>query len=162
MIFVCLFVCFVCLFLMSMCRIFMLGCLFLSVFCCCCSVRKSPYALSEDSLTFAFEAIRMFVWLTMALSRPFSEGRRALPLSTPLSSRRSMAWVPWLCACPQVVSQAPQHFRSSETQVSCDCYFSRHSICSVVSLHSGVFRAVHPQAFPKVPIWAFHSTFHFL
>ena len=56
--FVCLFVCF----LMSMCRIFMLGCLFLSVFCCCfCSVRKSPYALSEDSLTFAFEAVRMFV-----------------------------------------------------------------------------------------------------
>ena len=35
----------------------------------------------------------------MALSRPFKEDRRALiPLSTPLSSRRSMAWCPWFCA----------------------------------------------------------------
>ena len=40
----------------------------------------------------------MFVWLTMALSRPFKEDRRVLPLSTPLSSRRSMVWCPWLCA----------------------------------------------------------------
>ena len=35
----------------------------------------------------AFETVPMFVWLTMALSRPFKE---ALPLSTPLSSRRSV------------------------------------------------------------------------
>ena len=34
----------------------------------------------------------------MDLSRPFKENRLALPLSTPLSSRRSMAWYPWLCA----------------------------------------------------------------
>ena len=47
----------------------------------------------------AFETVLMFVWLTMALSRPFKEDRLALPLSTPLSSRRSMVWCPWLCAC---------------------------------------------------------------
>ena len=34
----------------------------------------------------------------MAVSRPFKEDRPALPLSTPLSSRRSMVWCPWLCA----------------------------------------------------------------
>ena len=46
----------------------------------------------------AFETAPMFVWLTMALSRPFKEERLALPLSTPLSSRRSMVWCPWLGA----------------------------------------------------------------
>ena len=42
--------------------------------------------------------------------------------------------------CPQVVSQASQHFRSSEKQATC-------SICSVVSLHAGMSRAVHPQEY---------------
>ena len=36
----------------------------------------------------AYETVPMFVWLTMVLSRPFEEDRLALPLSTPLSSRR--------------------------------------------------------------------------
>jgi len=46
--------------------------------------------------------------------------------------------------CPQVVTQAPQHFRSSEKQVTCEGCFARKSICSVVSLHSGMSRAVQP------------------
>ena len=50
-----------------------------------------------------------------------------------------------LALCPQVVSQAPQHFRSSETQATCDGCFARQSICLLVSLHSGMSRAVHPQ-----------------
>ena len=36
-----------------------------------------------------------------------------------------------LALCPQVVSQAPQHFRSSETQATCEGCFARQSICSV-------------------------------
>ena len=40
----------------------------------------------------AFKTGPMFVWLTMALSRPFMEDRLALPLSTPLSSR---IWDRW-------------------------------------------------------------------
>ena len=39
---------------------------------------------------FAFETVPMFVWLTMALARPFKEDRLALPLSTPLSSFLSL------------------------------------------------------------------------
>ena len=45
----------------------------------------------------------------------FSTGdRRALPLSTPLSSRRSMAWYPWQCACSYCLkllnaSDLPRH-----------------------------------------------------
>ena len=46
----------------------------------------------------AFETILLFVWLTMALSQPFKKDRLVLPLSTPLSSMRSMVWCPWLCA----------------------------------------------------------------
>ena len=46
----------------------------------------------------AFETVPMFVRLTMALSRPFKEDRLALPLSTPLSSRRSVVRCPRLCA----------------------------------------------------------------
>ena len=65
--------------------------------------------------------------------------------------------------------QVSQHFRSSETQAVCDSTcFSRQSVCSVISLHSGMFRAAHPRFFSKVdvehrhmPVWASRSTFHF-
>ena len=57
-----------------------------------------------------------------------------------------------LALCPQVVSQAPQHFRSSKKQATCQSCFARQSTCSVVSLHSGMSRAVHPQEFSKVNV----------
>ena len=50
----------------------------------------------------------------MALSRPFKEDRLALPLSH-ASLLQVIDGVASLPLCPQVVSQAPQHFRSSET-----------------------------------------------
>ena len=37
---------------------------------------------------------------------------------------------------PQTMSQAPQLFRPSEMQATCDGCFARQSICSVISLHS--------------------------
>ena len=75
-----------------------------------------------------------------------------------------------LALCPHIVSRAPQHVISSETQATCDDCFARQSVCSVVSLHSGMSRAVHPQEFSKVmsnimdtcQVMAFHSTFQFL
>ena len=48
---------------------------------------------------------------------------------------------------PQVVSQASQHFRSSEKQTTCEGCFACQSICSVISLHSSMSRAVHSQEF---------------
>ena len=51
--------------------------------------RKSPYVLhyvSQNVPTVAFEAVPMFIWMTITLSRPFKEDRRALLLSTPLFS----------------------------------------------------------------------------
>ena len=60
-------------------------------------------------------------------------------------------------------------FRSSETQATCEGCFPRLSICSIISLHSGMSRAVHPQEFLKmdvdhwhIPVWASHSTFYIL
>ena len=48
-----------------------------------------------------------------------------------------------LALCPQVVSQAPQHFRSSEKQAIRKGCFACQSICSVVSLHSGMSELPH-------------------
>ena len=49
-----------------------------------------------------------------------------------------------LVLCPLVVSQAPQHFRPSETQAACGDHFARQSICTVIFLHSGMAKTVHP------------------
>ena len=64
----------------------------------------------------ALRTVPVLVWLPMALSpRPVKEDRWALPLSTPLSSRRSMVWCPWLCARRYSVSSSStlQIFRAA-------------------------------------------------
>ena len=43
-----------------------------------------------------------------------------------------------LALCPQLVSQATQHFKSSEKQATCEGCFACQSVCSVISLHSGM------------------------
>ena len=100
----------------------------------------------------------------MALSRPFKEVRLLCFLFPHLSSP-AIDGVMSLALFLQVVSQDPQHFRSSETQATC----ARQSICLVVSLYSGMSTTAHPQEFSKVdvdhrhiPVWAPHSTFHLL
>ena len=57
-----------------------------------------------------------------------------------------------LALCPQVASQASQHFRSFEMQATCEGCFAHQSISLVISLHSGMSRAVHPQEFSKVDV----------
>ena len=66
--------------------------------------QKSPYLLHpvfipslRSFCNVAFETVPMFVWLTMALSRPLKEDHLAIPLSTSLS-RGLMVWCPWFCA----------------------------------------------------------------
>ena len=61
-----------------------------------------------------------------------------------------------LALCSQILSQTPQHFRSSETQTTCEGCFARQSICLVISLHSSLSRAVHPQEFTKVDVDQWH------
>ena len=112
------------------------------------SVQDGMYALSKAHMrstpslrsfpNVALETVPILVWLMIALSHPLKEDCWALPLSTPLSSRRSMVWCPWLCA-RKVVSQAPQHFRSYDTQATCGGCFVCQSICSVTHTLSSVF-----------------------
>ena len=54
--------------------------------------------------------------------RPFKEDRLALSLYTPFCSWRLIA------LCPKVVFPAPQHFRASEKQASCEVCFAPQSL----------------------------------
>ena len=58
------------------------------------SMRSGRPICPPPSLSGVFPLLQVeqFQWLTMALSRPLKEDRCALPLSTPLSYRRSMVW----------------------------------------------------------------------
>ena len=87
----------------------------------------------------------------MALSRPFKEDRLAIPFFH-ASLLQAINGVMTLALCLQVVSQASQHFRSSEKQATCEGCFARQSVCSVFSLHSGMSRAVHSQEFSEVDV----------
>ena len=98
----------------------------------------------------AFETVPMFVLLTMVLSRPFKEDRRALPLSVPLL--QAVDGVMSLALCLQAVSQAPQHFISSNTQCICEGCSANQSICSVSFFHCNTSKAVHRQKFSKVDV----------
>ena len=122
------------------------------------SEKAHNYAFHPVSQRFpnvAFQTVPMFVWLTMALCRPFKdEDRLALLLSTPL-----------LQAIDGVMSFAlcSQHFRSSETQATCDGCFTRKSVGSVISLHSGMSTGLSKVDVDHwhIPVWASHSTVHF-
>jgi len=101
---------------------------------------------------------------------PFSsfQGRLASTSSFHAPLLQVIDGVMSLALCPQVVSQAPQHFRSSEKKATCEGCFARQSICSVFSFLSGMSRAVLPRKFSKVdvdhgriPAWTYHSlSFH--
>ena len=100
-----------------------------------------------------------------ALSRPFKEnrltddgplssfqGRSSSASSFHASLRLAIDSVMSLALSPQVVSQAPQHITSSEKQATCEGCFAYQCICSVISFHSGMSRAVHPKEFSKVDV----------
>ena len=63
------------------------------------------------------------VWLIKALFHPFYA-----------SILMAIDCVMFLALCQQVVSQAPQHFRSSEMQAASDGCFPCQSVCSVIPL----------------------------
>ena len=135
-----------------------------------CAHRKAHvyFILSLRSfLNDAFETVSVFVWLMMALSHPFKEDCLVLPPSTPLSSRRLMVWCPWLWPGDSVLG-------SAALQIFQDTSHLWWLLCLPVHLLShfpyfGMSRAVNPLEFLKVdvdhwhiPVWASHSTFHFL
>ena len=102
--------------------------------------RESPYALHHVSHEFPQCCISKSsnVGLMMFDNGPFSSSQgRSLSASLFYASPlQAITCVMSLALCPQVVSQAPQHFRSSETQAACEGCFARQSICSVISFES--------------------------
>ena len=73
----------------------------------------------------------------------FSFQERSSSASSSHASRlQAISGVMSLALYPQVVSQAPQHFRSSEKQAACESCFAHQSVCLVISLHSSMSRAV--------------------
>ena len=65
--------------------------------------------LSEVCPTLPFEIVPVFFWLTMALSRPFREGRLALPHSC-LSDRVSHSFPTWGAVGRHTQSQKLRNF----------------------------------------------------
>ena len=83
----------------------------------------APPRLSEFP-NVVFETVPMFVSLTMTLSRRFN-GRSSSASS--FQAIQTIDGVRSLALYPQVVSQASQHFRSSEKQATCEGCFACQS-----------------------------------
>ena len=66
---------------------------------------------------------------------PITPGRSSSTSSFHVSLLQAIGGVMSLALCPQVVSQAPQHFRSSEKQATCEGCLALQFICSVISLY---------------------------
>ena len=102
----------------------------------------------------AFETVPMFVWLMMALSGPLRKivWRFLFPRLSPPGDRWCdvLGFVP---ACSVISSSTHQIFREAIICVNC---FARQSICSTISLHYVMSRAVHPQEFSKVDVDHWH------
>ena len=75
----------------------------------------------------ALETVPVFVWLTVAFS--FFQGRLSSASSFHAFLLQAINSVVYLALCLQVLYQPPQHFRSLETQATCDGYFACQSIC---------------------------------
>ena len=101
--------------------------------------------------TVASEIIPMFALIDDGSFSSF-QGRSSSASSFHASLLQAISGVMSLALCPQLVSQAPQYFKSSETQATCEGCFARQSVCSVVSFHSGMSRAVDPQEFSEVDV----------
>ena len=80
----------------------------------------------------AFETVPMFV--SVIDDGPLSsfQERSSSASSFHASLLRVISGLMSLALCPKVVSQASQHFRSSEEQATCEGCFARQSICSVI------------------------------
>ena len=129
-------------------------------------MRSTPSLRSFPNVP--FETVQMFVWLTMNcihLQRSWRQRRwpslvlsrkRLSSSSFHASLLQAIDGVMSLALYPQVFSQVPQNFRSSKKQDTREGCFARQSICSVISLHSGMSRAVHPQEFSKVDVDHWH------
>ena len=109
--------------------------------------RKSPYALHPVSQKFPQRCLSNGSIVRLIDDDPLSsfQGRSSSSSSFNASLLQAIDVVMSLALSPQVVSQTSQHFRSSENLATYEGFFARQSVCLVISLHSGMSRAVQPQ-----------------
>ena len=116
--------------------------------------RKSPYGLHPDFQKFP----QCCLWngsnfcLTDGGPLLSFQGRSPSASSFHTFLLQAIDGVMSVALCPQVVSQTSQHFISSEKQATCEGCFPCQCICLVISPHSSMSRAVHPQEFSKVAV----------
>ena len=91
------------------------------------------------------------IWLMMALSHLFKENH--LTLVSFYASLQAVHGVMSLALCLQVVSQAPQHFRSSELEANHLCFL----LCPPVSLLSHFLLLWHVQESTPTGVLAMYS-----
>ena len=118
--------------------------------------RKIPYALHSVSQKFPQRCLwnGSNVRLTDDGFLSSFQRRSSSASSLSVSLFQAIDGVMSLTLCPQAVSQAPQHFRSSETQATCDgCYaeysqvFDSHSLdLPVITTHK-MFIELPPSSF---------------
>ena len=118
----------------------------------------------------AFEAVPMFIWLTMALSRPFKEDRLALPLSTPESFPPGDRWCDVLGLVPAGSVRFVPSGSSSTFQIFREASHLCGLLCPPVYLlgHFPSLRQVQGNTPTGIfvggcrPVSASRSTFYFL
>ena len=112
-------------------------------------MRSTPSLRSFPNVS--FETVPVFVWLTMAPYRPFKEDSLALPLLTPLSSRRSMVWRLWLCARRQCLKflNTSDHPRSKP--------LGRVTLLASLSARSFPFTPACPGQYTNIPPPSTHT-----
>ena len=143
------------------CLLFLLSVQFTSLQLKMCA-RKCPYVLhlSPQRCLWKGSNVRLFA------DGPFLsfQGRLYSASSFHVSLLQTINGVMCLVLCPHIVSQSSKNLRSSEKQATCESCIVR-----IISLNSGMSRAVHPREFSEmdvdrrhIPVWASHSTFHFL
>jgi len=124
-------------------------------------VRSTPSLTISLTLSLKrFQCSSDWRWLSLVLSRKIVDGslssfqgRSSSASSFQAPRLQAISGVVSLAMCPQVVSQAPQHFGSSETQTTCcSCFSCLLVYRSFISLEAGMARAVHPKEFLKVDV----------
>ena len=128
----------------------------------------APPCLSEVSPTLPLKCFRC----SSDNGPPSSfQGRLSSASSFNASLLQAISGVMSLALCPQVLSQVSQHLRSSEKQANCEGCFAPASL----SARSFPFTPACPGNYTHrnfrrwitvdhrhIPVWASHSTFHFL
>ena len=124
-------------------------------------MRSTPSLRSFPNV--AFETVPTFIWLQWP-SLVLFYGRSSSASCFHAFLLQAIDGVMSLAFCRQVVSQTPEHFRSSEKQATCEGCFVHQSICSVISFQYSMSNTVHTQEFSTVdvdhwhiPVWAYNA-----